>query len=176
MSESISRCEFIAAGGAALLGYTVLPDTVMAIPPQAMAGTLAKASLPAALCIYSHEGATTAGKALLAGASALDAVEQGIRAVEDVPLPGGYNVGLSAVVNEHGNAQLDATIMDGRTHRSGSVGALEGIAHPISVARKVLEETPHSLIVGKGAQDFAVRMGFKVEEIVSDISKQQYDD
>jgi L-asparaginase len=90
---------------------------------------------------------------LKAGGRALDAVEAGIRLVEvalDV-----HSVGQDAWPNLLGESELDASLMDGRTLASGAVGALQGFTHPISVARKVMEQLPHVMLVGEGAARFA---------------------
>jgi isoaspartyl peptidase/L-asparaginase-like protein (Ntn-hydrolase superfamily) len=94
---------------------------------------------------------------LLGGGSTLDAVEQGIRVTES---SGNASVGLSGKPNAAGYVQLDACIMHGPGHQAGAVGALEGFAHPISVARRVMEKTPHVMLVGEGARWFALEEGF----------------
>jgi len=93
------------------------------------------------------------------GGSALDAVEQAINHVE--LLPDEYWVGYGGVPNEVGETTLDATIIWGPTHDIGGVGCLKRVKRAISVARKVMEETQHTLIVGDDATRFAVRMGFE---------------
>jgi len=100
-------------------------------------------------------------RVLQAGGRALDAVERGIGAVEDDPAVA--TVGLGGAPNLDGVCELDASIMDGETLRSGAVGALRNIRHPISVARKVMERTPHVLLVGEGALGFARSLGFREE-------------
>ena len=95
------------------------------------------------------------------GGSLLDAVEQGIALVET---SGNSSVGLAGIPNAEGLVQLDACIMAGPDHRAGSVAALEAIAHPISVARRVMEKTPHVMLVGEGAQQFALKQGFALVE------------
>lgn len=92
------------------------------------------------------------------GGTALDAVEAGARAVEANPAD--HTVGYNGFPNILGDAQLDASIMDGRTLETGAVAALERYMHPISVARKVMEKLPHVLLVGDGATRFAREMGF----------------
>jgi beta-aspartyl-peptidase (threonine type) len=97
------------------------------------------------------------------GGSAMDAVEAAVNAVEDNPLDGG--VGVGGTPNLLGVTQLDASIMDGKTRRSGAVAGLENVAHAISVARKVLELTPHDLLVGSGAEMFARAIGFEKSDL-----------
>jgi isoaspartyl peptidase/L-asparaginase-like protein (Ntn-hydrolase superfamily) len=96
----------------------------------------------------------------------LDAVEQGIRLVEaDVS---NTSVGAGGTPNAAGVVQLDACIMHGPGHQAGSVAGLEGILHPISVARAVMEKTRHVMLVGPGAQDFAIHNGFEKVNLLSD--------
>ncbi|MEJ5199075.1 MAG: isoaspartyl peptidase/L-asparaginase [Anaerolineae bacterium] len=95
--------------------------------------------------------------ALCRGAAALDVVEAAIRPVEVAPEC--RSVGLGGWPNLLGEAELDASIMDGRTLHSGSVGALRGYKHPISVARQVMERLPHVFLVGEGAARFAAEIG-----------------
>ena len=103
--------------------------------------------------------------ALQGGSSLLDAVEQGIRLTESDP--DNSSVGLGGLPNTEGVVQLDACIMDGPGHRCGSVAALEGIAHPITAARRVMEETPHVLLVGEGAKKFALQQGLEPAELLT---------
>jgi isoaspartyl peptidase/L-asparaginase-like protein (Ntn-hydrolase superfamily) len=104
------------------------------------------------------------------GGSILDAVEQGIWVVESDP--NNHSVGLAGKPNAAGIVQLDACIMSGPGHRAGSVAALEGIRHPISAARRVMEKTPHVMLVGEGARMFALQQGLEAVEIDS---RQQYE-
>ena len=92
------------------------------------------------------------------GGSALDAVEQGIRLVES---SGNSSVGLSGNPNAAGVPQLDACIMNGPGHRAGSVAGIEGVVHPITAARLVMEKTPHVMLVGRGARWFSEQQGLK---------------
>ena len=92
------------------------------------------------------------------GGSALDAVEAGIRVIESDPAES--SVGLGGLPNVVGEVELDASIMDGRTLAAGSVGALAGFEHPISIARRVMELSPHAFLVGDGAARFAAETGF----------------
>jgi len=101
---------------------------------------------------------------LLGGGSRLDAVETGIREIERLNSDG--SVGLGGRPNAAGYPQLDACIMDGPGHRAGSVAGVEGIVHPISAARKVMEQSKHVMLVGEGARWFAIEHG--VESIPID--------
>ena len=94
---------------------------------------------------------------LAAGGSRLDAIETGIREVERQSCDG--SVGLGGKPNAAGYAQLDACIVDGPGRRSGSVAGLEGIVHPISAARALLEHGKHAMLVGEGARWFALDHG-----------------
>lgn len=100
------------------------------------------------------------------GGSALDAVEAATRLVEDNPAD--HTVGYGGYPNLLGEVELDASIMDGTTLRAGAVGALRGYRHPISVARKVMEELPHVLLVGAGAARFAAELGMPQEELLTE--------
>jgi len=96
----------------------------------------------------------------------LDAVEKSANVTELDPED--TSVGFGGLPNEHGIVQLDASIMYGPGHNCGSVACLEGIKTPSSVARLVMERTDHIHIVGKGAQNFAIAHGFKVENLLTD--------
>lgn len=104
--------------------------------------------------------------------SALDAVEAGVKVTESSV---NCCVGLGANPDRDGFVTLDASIMDHQWN-CGSVAALQRIKHPISVARRVMEKTPHVMLVGAGAQQFAVAEGFPLEEDkLSDDAKKTYD-
>ncbi len=108
-------------------------------------------------------------KILLQGGALLDAVEQGIWVTESA---GDASVGLSGSPNAAGVVQLDACIMNGSDHKAGSVAGLEGIRHPISAARRVMEKTRHVLLVGEGARMFALEEGLESVELNS---RERYD-
>ena len=86
------------------------------------------------------------------GGSCLDAVTAAVVALEDDPL---FNAGRGAVYNAAGRHELDASIMDGATLRAGAVAAVSRIRNPVLAARAVMEKSPHVLLAGKGAEDFA---------------------
>ena len=100
--------------------------------------------------------------------SALDAVEAGVRVTEaDAE---NQSVGLGGRPDSEGNVTLDACIMDSDGN-AGAVGFLQNIKHPISVARKVMEETDHVMLAGKGALKFALKNGFKRENLLTEESR-----
>ena len=106
------------------------------------------------------------------GGSALDAVEASTRLVEDNP--GDTSVGTGGIPNALGVQEMDASLMCGKTLNSGAVGAIKGFIHPISVARKLLEEAPHVLLVGEGAENFARVMGCEAGDLETAQSKAVY--
>ena len=105
-----------------------------------------------------------AWKTLSTGGKALDAVEAGVQIPEGDPKES--SVGLGGRPDRDGRVTLDACIMD-ELSRCGSVACLEHIVHPISVARKVMEKTPHVMLVGDGALQFALANGFKKENLLT---------
>lgn len=117
-------------------------------------------------------GIQAAMDVLKAGGSAIDAVEAGTRLVEDNPED--TSVGYNGYPNLLGQAELDASIMNGRTLETGAVGAIKQYKNPISVARKVMETLPHVLLVGDGADHFAAEMGFEKAEAMYDENIRQF--
>ena len=112
-----------------------------------------------------------AWKVLGAGGNAIDAVEKGVMITED---ENNCCVGLNGNPDRDGHVTLDASIMD-HEFNCGSVAFLERIKHPISVARRVMEKTPHVMLVGEGAQQFAVEQGFPLESSeLSEDAKKSY--
>src|SRR5262245_61126958 len=101
--------------------------------------------------------ALTAGHQVLAGGgSSLDAVQAAIVVLEDSPL---FNAGKGAVFTHEGTNELDASIMDGSTHRAGAVAGVKRIKNPILLARLVMEKSPHVMMTGEGAEAFAAEQG-----------------
>jgi len=113
-------------------------------------------------------------RVLRAGGSAVDAVEAGIRLVE--ANPDDHSVGYGGYPNLLGQVELDASIMDGRDLASGAVGAMGGYKHPISVARKVMDNLPHVFLVGQGAERFAAEMGFEWCDLLTEEARQVWEE
>ncbi|WP_042343110.1 isoaspartyl peptidase/L-asparaginase family protein, partial [Capnocytophaga canis] len=114
-----------------------------------------------------------AWKILASGGSALDAVEKGVMTAEADPEE--TSVGYGGYPDREGNVTLDACIMDSQNN-AGSVACLKNIKHPISVARLVMEKTPHVMLVGDGAKQFALSQGFKEEDLLTEKSKKAYEE
>jgi N4-(beta-N-acetylglucosaminyl)-L-asparaginase len=97
------------------------------------------------------------------GSPALDAAIAGAQAVEDDPTV--HSVGFSGLANAIGNVSLDACVMDGVSLSCGAVAGVENVKHVAALARRVMEKTPHVLLVGQGAQQFALQQGFPLENL-----------
>jgi N4-(beta-N-acetylglucosaminyl)-L-asparaginase len=158
---NISRRKFVRRTAAGILGATAqaVSQTASArpepgeLPLIVSTWPFGKASNDAALNI------------LQAGGSILDAIEKGIWVTESDLT--NKSVGLNGTPNAAGVVQLDSCIMFGPGHRAGSVAAIEGIRHPISAARRVMEKTRHVMLVGEGARMFALEEGLESVEVNS---------
>ena len=171
-----SRREFIkigAIGSAALLTQTGCASEKgedleeILIPPVA-------AIKPIVLSTWNHglDANKAAWEVLSQGGSALDAVEQGVRVTESDPT--NQSVGLGGLPDRDGNVTLDACIIDHNSN-CGAVAFLQYIENPISVARKVMEDTPHVLLAGVGALNFALEKGFEKTNLLTEKSKQAWE-
>src|SRR4030081_967119 len=111
----------------------------------------------AASCRVGLAAARDAGYAILErGGSSLDAVTASVRTMEDDPQ---FNAGRGAVLNHEGDAELDAAIMDGHGPRAGAVAGVRHVRNPVELARLVMENSPHVLLVAEGAEEFALEQG-----------------
>jgi L-asparaginase / beta-aspartyl-peptidase len=106
------------------------------------------------------EEAVLAGyKILQNGGKGLDAIEAAIKILEDSPL---FNAGKGAVFTNDGKNELDASVMDGKTLNAGAVAGLHRVKNPISLARMVMERSPHVMMIGTGAEKFAAQQGIEL--------------
>lgn len=107
----------------------------------------------------SLEAALEAGYAILErGGSSVDAVTTAVRLLEDDPL---FNAGRGAVLNSDGRVDHDASIMDGRNLRAGAVTGTRHVRNPILLARRIMEQSPHVMLAGAGAEEFALEQGLE---------------
>lgn len=158
--QFVSQTAFLTAGGAAV-GAGGNLDAAEGTEP--IGGAPSRQSDARPLIVSTWPFGKPANEAALAairaGGSTLDGVEQGIWHSESDS--GNGSVGLSGIPNAAGFPQLDACIMWGPGHQAGSVAAIEGIVHPISAARRVMEKTPHVMLAGEGARWFALEEGLE---------------
>lgn len=156
--SSMPRRQFLSYSTVALVGSTLVHPS-LAAPVPARDELFAAPPVIISTWPFGKPANETALATLKQGGSGLDAVEKGIQLTESDP--GNTSVGLSGFPNADGVVQLDACIMSGPGHQAGSVAAVEGFVHPISIARRVMETTPHVMLVGEGAAAFAARHGFE---------------
>jgi len=189
--QSMKRRDFIkATGGTALaglsapligreaLGKVVFPEQPGQQPANQQARPVVIASFNGAN--IPKRGVTPAGincvtramEILKAGGDTLEAVVAGVNIVEDDP--DDNSVGYGGLPNEDGDVELDASVMHGPTRRAGAVASLRQIKNPSKVAKLVMERTDHILLVGEGALRFALKHGFKKEELLTDESREAW--
>jgi len=141
-----------------------------------VARTVAAPNFRGKTCVVSSangiRGVKIAYDRIAGGADPLDAIIAGVNIVELDP--NDQSVGLGGLPNEDGVVQLDASCMHGPTRRAGAVGCLEDIATPSLVAKAVMDYTTHVLLVGPGAKKFAVAMGFKTQNLLTEKSRQDW--
>ncbi|QDH69158.1 N(4)-(beta-N-acetylglucosaminyl)-L-asparaginase [Marilutibacter alkalisoli] len=144
---------------------------VLSLPQAALARSGSSGARVVSTWDFGVGANAAAWKVLGAGGNALDAVEAGARWAEaDLCNP---TVGRCGNPDRDGVLTLDASIMDG-DGRCGAVAALEDILHPVSVARAVMEKTPHVMLVGQGAQQFALAQGFEKTPLLTDEARQAW--
>jgi N4-(beta-N-acetylglucosaminyl)-L-asparaginase len=166
MKKRITRRKFVAAAGIGTLASPALLDFAQA--PQIRTKPSSKPVVVAAANGNKSKDAdgltcvARAFKMIAEGADVLDAVIAGVNIVELDPED--TSVGYGGLPNADGVVQLDASVMHGPLKRAGAVACLEGVRTPSLVAKKVMEETDHHLLVGTDAQRFARNMGFKIED------------
>jgi N4-(beta-N-acetylglucosaminyl)-L-asparaginase len=173
--KKINRREFVTAGAAAgafasrVKVFGQAPAMITSVKPVIVAAGNGNRS-------KDSDGLTCVAKAfkmITAGSDVLDAVVAGVNIVELDPADS--SVGYGGLPNADGVVQLDASVMHGPKKMGGCVASLEGVRTPSLVAKKVMEETDHVLLVGKGAQNFARMMGFTIEEdLNTPLSRQRW--
>jgi N4-(beta-N-acetylglucosaminyl)-L-asparaginase len=148
------------------LGTTALAFGKLSAFPATSAGK------PVVISTWNNTRANDAAWEILSkNGRSLDAVEQGARVPEANPKD--TSVGYGGLPDREGLVTLDASIMDEKSN-CGSVAFVQGFMHPVSIARMVMEKTPHVMLVGKGAEQFAVANGFKKEKLLTKESEKLY--
>src|SRR6266487_2446473 len=166
MKKRITRRKFVATAGVGTLASPAL--LALAQAPQIQTRPSSKPVVVSAANgnkSKDADGLTCVARAfnmITEGADVLDAVVAGVNIVELDPED--TSVGYGGLPNADGVVQLDASVMHGPKKLAGAVACLEGVRTPSLVAKKVMEETDHVLLVGKGAQDFARHTGFTIED------------
>ena len=172
---------FLAAASAYAVAFSALAQSASDPGTRSATNATRSAASPAGIVLVAHGGAgdysqmpptqlqarkdsmseaVKAGYDILArGGSSLDAVEAAVRILED---SGQFDAGRGGYYTREGVPELDASIMDGRTLKAGAVASLKQIANPISLARMVMERTPHVLLVSTGAEEFARSQGVEL--------------
>jgi len=180
---SVTRRDFLSAGAVAAAGLA-LPRAGSTSPLASIVGRepLATSAPRRPIVISAANGfyrnnpngspIKKAYDMVVAGADPLDAVIAGVNMVELDPTD--MTVGLGGLPNEDGVVQLDASCMHGPTRRAGAVGCLEDIATPSLVAKAVMDHTDHIFLVGAGAKKFALQMGFKEQNLLTEQSRQAW--
>ncbi len=174
--EQMQRRSFLQ--GAAITGLSaplLAPETSAAEPQRPALGQARPVVISSANSNKGADGSTfdsglecvnKAMSLLKAGGDTLDAVVAGVNVVEDDPRDD--SVGYGGLPNEDGEVELDACVMHGPTNRAGAVASLKYIKNPSKVARLILQRTDHILLVGEGALRFAVKHGFKKEDLLTE--------
>lgn len=171
----VTRRKFLSRSALGTLGISI--GSIFQGSCASPAATKAKATTAGQAVVLSTWNNVKANEAAWSvigkGGRALDAVEQGVHVPEADP--NDMSVGYGGLPDRDGNVTLDACIMDEKGN-AGSVCFLQHIMHPISVARKVMEETPHVILAGAGALEFALAQGFKKENLLTDKAKAAWEE
>jgi len=165
--HALSRRRFLGVSAGAALAF---PLTHSLAPASSQ--TQVVRGKQSAIAIASENGLKAvelAYEQMVHGADPLDAAIAGVGLLEDDP--DDHTVGYGGIPNEDGVVELDAAVMHGPTARGGAVASLQGIRHPAQVAKCVMEQTDHVLLVGEGALRFARAHGFKEEELLTEKSR-----
>ena len=169
-----NRRQFISRSALAAAGAITLPAWLESVK-AGNSPIPVKGNIPMVISTWNHgyEANEAAWKVLEGGGSALDAVEQGVRIPEADP--DNMSVGYGGIPDRDGHVTLDASIMNGNGE-CGSVTFLEHIKHPVSVARLVMDKTPHVMLSGEGALQFAMENGFMKENLLTEKAKKAWEE
>lgn len=165
------------SSAAAVVGGSIAANPIHAsqnIPTESNMNSTSSIAFPRFVSTWRFGKAVNeaALKTVTDGGSMLDAIEKGIWVAEADAK--NASVGLGGIPAANGVVQLDACIMNGPDHNAGAVGGLEDILHPISVARRVMEDTIHVMLVGDGAREYALSNGFQKTTLLTDNQKERF--
>jgi len=168
-----NRRTFIKGSVLGAIGTAIFPKIISAKKEKQNSNS--KLGFPIVISTWEHGIAANnaAMKILVNGGRAIDAVESGVKVSEADPEI--MSVGFGGLPDREGKVTLDACIMD-ETGNCGAVSFLQHIKHPISVARKIMDETPHVMLSGKGALQFALDKGFTKENLLTSKAKKKWED
>ncbi|MFL5467050.1 MAG: N(4)-(beta-N-acetylglucosaminyl)-L-asparaginase, partial [Gemmatimonadaceae bacterium] len=173
---SISRRKFVGVSVTAAAGVTLNPKARAEVLDGASHGSTAGSVVGRPVVVSSANGIRGVARAydMIArqNADTLDAILAGVN-IQELD-PEDQSVGLGGLPNEEGVVQLDASCMHGPTKRAGAVAALEDIATPSLVAKAVMDHTDHIMLVGAGAKKFALEMGFKEQNLLTEKSRRDW--
>jgi N4-(beta-N-acetylglucosaminyl)-L-asparaginase len=172
-----SRRDFLSTTAAALAASSLLPRSVDAasVGPVYASGVPTGAVRARPTVMGSGNGlrgVKVAYDRIVAGGDTLDAIIAGVN-IQELD-PDDQSVGLGGLPNAQGVVQLDASCMHGPTRRAGAVGCLEDIATPSLVAKAVMDYTDHIMLVGDDARRFAIEMGFKTQDLLTEKTRQDW--
>ena len=171
---TVSRRDFLTTTATTAAALAIPASRSDALPtPFAGRPLVGAASRPLVIASANGlRGVKVAYDQIVAGGDTLDAIIAGVN-IHELD-PDDQSVGLGGLPNEEGFVQLDASCMHGPTRRAGAVGCLEDIATPSLVAKAVMDYTDHIMLVGQDARRFAVKMGFKTQNLLTEKSRQDW--
>src|SRR5690348_10213425 len=171
MHNMQNRRKFLQAAALGAAALTIDKTAFAKMPKKHVSGRKAAGPMVVSTWNFGVQANEAAWKILQQGGSALDAAEAGAKVPEADPK--NQSVGLGGLPDRDGNVTLDACEMDEKGN-AGAVGCLENIVHAVSVARAVMEKTPHVMLVGEGAFQFALANGFKKENLLTPESEKAW--
>jgi N4-(beta-N-acetylglucosaminyl)-L-asparaginase len=169
---SASRRDFLVSAAAVAAAAALPASRAAAASPLGSLGSVGRARPTIIASANGIRGVKVAYDRLMTGEDTLDAIIAGVN-IQELD-PDDQSVGVGGLPNKDGVVQLDASCMHGPTRRAGAVGCLEDIATPSLVAKAVMDYTDHILLVGSDAKKFALEMGFKETELLTERTRQDW--